>query len=121
MPTYCLIDDKGRTAEAVMSHKELVVRTDPITGRIDWRGKEWDRDYGAEMGSKKSGEVWRDHWSEGAAVHPEQIPEAVAYDREHGVSVDYDREGRPHFSSALQQRDYLRAHGIHNRDGGYTS
>lgn len=58
--------------------------------------------------------------SEALAVHPDQIAEAREHDKEHGCSVPYDKWGRPVFHSRKKRRDYLKAHGFHDKDGGYS-
>lgn len=57
--------------------------------------------------------------SEGAAVHPSVIPKAVEYDKKMGVPTEYTKSGRPIFRDRGHRRAYLRAHRMHDRDGGY--
>lgn len=52
-------------------------------------------------------------------VHPEQRQEAIDDARAKGVPTDFDLAGRPQFSGRRHQRDYNRAYGFFNRDGGY--
>ena len=54
--------------------------------------------------------------SEGAAVHPDDRHEAMAHARKHGFAIDFDREGRPHFTSHTQQKKYLKVLGFYNKD-----
>ena len=54
--------------------------------------------------------------SEGAAVHPKDRDEAMSHARRHGFAIDFDREGRPHFTSHTQQKAYLKKIGMHNND-----
>ena len=56
--------------------------------------------------------------SEAAGVHPEQINEAKAYDRSHGLSVEYTPDGRPVFTNRSERRRYLAAHHMHDLQGG---
>lgn len=57
--------------------------------------------------------------SEGLAVHPDQIPEAMARDKRHGVPTRYTRDGRPIFTDRGHRRDYLKLEASHDRNGGY--
>ena len=54
--------------------------------------------------------------SEGAAVHPDDRHEAMGHARKHGFAIDFDREGRPHFTSYTQQKKYLKVLGMYNKD-----
>lgn len=58
--------------------------------------------------------------SEGMAVDPEQIPEAMARDARHGVKVDYNEIGAPVFTSRAQRAKYLKMKGCFDKDGGYS-
>jgi hypothetical protein len=55
--------------------------------------------------------------SESLAVHPDQIPEAMEYNRARGVSVEFDKEGRPQFDNSAHFRRYLKVRGM--RHYGY--
>jgi hypothetical protein len=57
--------------------------------------------------------------SEAAAVHPDQVPEAMARDKKHGVPTEYDRAGRPIFTDRGHRKKYLRSYGYHDKRGGY--
>lgn len=57
--------------------------------------------------------------SEGAAVHPDQIPEAVEDAKRCGVPTEFDSIGCPIFTSRKHRRDYLKVYGFHDRNGGY--
>ena len=54
--------------------------------------------------------------SEGAAVHPKDAQEARDHARQHGFAIDFDHEGRPHFTSHTQQKAYLKRIGMYNKD-----
>ena len=73
-------------------------------------------------GSKGLGRIRRSYeshqviGSEGAAVHPDDRDAAMQHARKHGFALDFDREGRPHFTSHTQQKKYLKKSGLHNKD-----
>jgi len=54
--------------------------------------------------------------SDGAAVHPKDRDEAMEHARKHGFAIDFDRQGRPHFTSHTQQKAYLKKIGMYNKD-----
>jgi len=53
-------------------------------------------------------------------VHPSQREEAMADAAAKGVPTPFDLAGYPEFGSRRHQRDYNRAYGYVNRDGGYS-
>lgn len=57
--------------------------------------------------------------SDALAVHPKQIEEARARDKRHGVSVDYDRHGRPLFTCAAQRRKYMQMRKVRQLNSYY--
>jgi hypothetical protein len=63
---------------------------------------------------------WKPLHSDALAVHPDQIPEAVALAKRRGVPTDFDGEGRPIFTSRHHRRQYSVAHGFYDRDAGYS-
>lgn len=57
--------------------------------------------------------------SDGLAVHPEQVPEAMERDRRHGINTQYDAEGRPVLTDRGMRRRLLKSLNMHDGDGGY--
>jgi len=57
--------------------------------------------------------------SNAASVHPDQVGEAVALDNERGVPTEYTRRGQPIFRDRGHRRDWCRAHGLRDNDGGF--
>ena len=57
--------------------------------------------------------------SRAAAVHPDEIPEAVERDRKAGVPTEYDARGNVIFRDRGHRKRYLRAHGMRDNDAGY--
>lgn len=52
-------------------------------------------------------------------VHPDDIPAAAARDRQLGVPTGYTPDGRAVFESRGHRARFLKAHGYHDRKGGY--
>jgi hypothetical protein len=58
--------------------------------------------------------------SEAMGIHPSQIPEALEYDRRHGLKgVEYLPDGRVKISGRAARKAYAEAHGFYDRNGGY--
>jgi hypothetical protein len=72
--------------------------------------------------SKGAGQIRRSYGpgsvivSEGAAVHPKDAQDARDHARKRGFAIDFDHEGRPHFTSHTQQKAYLKTIGMYNKD-----
>ena len=62
---------------------------------------------------------WPIH-SDAAGCHPDQIPEHIAFDEKHGVKTEYDSTGRPILTDRVHRKKYLKIHGLHDNDGGYS-
>ncbi len=106
MPEHCFVHggvivrrryDKGECPETVSVMGHNYVRCDePATRAIKGKGK------------------WPIR-SEAVAVHPDQIKEAVAFSKRHGVPTEYDKLGRPEFRSPGHQRRHGKAWGHRNK------
>lgn len=57
--------------------------------------------------------------SDVAGVHRSQVEEVAEYDRKNGVPTDYTPDGAVIFRDRGHRRDYMKLHGIHDRQGGY--
>lgn len=57
--------------------------------------------------------------SDALAVHPLQIPEAIARDKKHGLNVEYLPDGRPVLTSQEQKRKMIRSLGFHENNAYY--
>ena len=53
------------------------------------------------------------------AVHPSQVAEAEADAKAKGVPTSFLGDGRPVFTSRGHRREYLKAYGVHDNQGGY--
>lgn len=58
-------------------------------------------------------------YCESVGVMPDQIPEARRADTVNGVPCDFTPDGRRIFNDRAHMRDWMKANGYHNRDGGY--
>lgn len=59
------------------------------------------------------------HPSDALSVHPRQVAEAVADAKAKGVPTEFLPDGRPLMRSRAHQKEYIKAYGFHNNDGGY--
>lgn len=62
---------------------------------------------------------WKPIASDGAGVHPDQIPEAEAHAKAMGVPTEFLPNGCPVFTSRSHRKAYLHAHHFHDNQGGY--
>lgn len=62
---------------------------------------------------------WPMKGSDALSVIPQRIAKASAADKKNGVPTEYTSEGQPIFRDRAHRREYLRAYGFHDRDGGY--
>lgn len=58
--------------------------------------------------------------SDALAVHPDQIPEAIADAKKKDVPTEFTPDGRPIFRTSYQRRRYLRAYGYKDRNCFYN-
>ena len=58
-------------------------------------------------------------YSDAAGVHPDQIPEAMAYCESVGVPTSYTKDGRAILVSRSHRAKHLKAVGLYDRDAGY--
>lgn len=54
--------------------------------------------------------------SDALAVHPRQIPEAMARDKLHGLNIEYLPDGRPKITSQAQKRALIKSLGLHENN-----
>lgn len=55
-----------------------------------------------------------------AGVHPSQVPAMMERDKKHGIPTQYTKDGCPLFTSAQHRKRYCEAHGLYDRNGGYS-
>ena len=74
------------------------------------------RDYAREAGATITD--WTDPiLSDGAGVHPDQVGEARAEAKKHGIPVEYTSDGRAIFTSHTQRKKALKKLGLVDLDG----
>lgn len=80
------------------------------------------RDYAAEQGSQRSGDIWTDFVSTSRGVSLRQLDAAKKLDAELGVPTDYVVRGPvalPHFTSKAHDIAWLKAHKWCKHDASY--
>lgn len=119
MPIYAYLCD-GCGAR----HERQRSMSSPRLGRSTCRncGAMARRDYWVEQGHMDNTCREPDKYihSQGMAVHPSQIPEAIAFNKSMGVQfTDYDPTGAPILTSQKHERDYGKAWGAGKLNAGY--
>jgi len=114
MPQYCFKCDCGKRKEInrPMSDSSIPLACDC--------GKRMSRDLRAEHGRVRNIPGTYPFDSYALGVDPENIPEMVAFDKAHNVQTHYNEDGEPRLTSRKHRREYCRAHGFHDRNGGYS-
>lgn len=111
MPFYCYTNDAGRTIERSFAFGQA-------PRRITWERDVFHRDVAAEHRDQRSGGADWPILSDGAGVHPDQIPEAEAYNKQVGLGTKYcPGTGRAEFDSPGHRRKHLKKWGLHDNDG----
>lgn len=113
MPSYVFKCQCGKRKEVVRSMKDVSI---PVFCSCR---KKMKRDYAAEHGHVIDTPGNWPMESIAAGVSPDQVPEFVQFDKQKGVPTQYSRDGNPIFRDRKHRRDYLRAHGIFDRNAGY--
>lgn len=57
--------------------------------------------------------------SDALAVHPDQIPEALADAQRRDVKIAFEGDGTAVWKSRRDRKNYCEAYGYHDKDGGY--
>lgn len=118
MPRYCFRRPSGELIEKTMTVAEMTALgstfLDGETGEV------LTRDIVAEHQDVAHAPGNWPMTSESAAVHPDQIGEAIAVDKRKGVPTEYTSDGSPIFTSRDHRRRYCEAHGFYDKSGGYS-
>lgn len=112
MPTYCYTSDDGVTVDRFFSmddHPDLVVE-DGIT---------YTRDLHAEQCPRRAIAEWP-ICSDAAGVNPSQRMQAQAHSVRIGVPTEFNKAGQAVFRSPQHRRDYCKAIGLRDLNGGYS-
>jgi hypothetical protein len=76
----------------------------------------------ALSGTGRSGaslQSWQPILSDALAVHPDQVAEATLDAKRKGVPTEFMPDGRPILRTRQHRKEYLRAYGFHDNQGGY--
>lgn len=115
---YFFVDPKGKTVSIVMEAGELERRLSG--GSITHNGQKMRLKEGANPTIRpRHGIAEWPMRSVGAGCHPKQISKMEADSRKKGVPTRFASNGDAIFESRSHRRNYLRAYGMHDRDGGY--
>lgn len=122
MATYCfrtVAEDKPVELVLPMGGHQKLARADGTYELPD--GVRAYRDFEAELGGKRSGEGGWPMWSDAMGVDPSQIPEmSKALKQATGRTPEFNPvTGELKCESRGQRRAYMRAMGLHDRQGGY--
>lgn len=63
--------------------------------------------------------TWQDFTSIGLSVHPDQVAEATARNKKHGIRVTYDEDGTARIPDRNQRAKIMKLEGMHDQEGGY--
>jgi hypothetical protein len=98
---------------ARLEHREKLLRN-PLTGKMEWVKVS---DLVPQPGTNGIAK-WPIH-SDAMGINPSQVAEAQAVLAAHGVSTEYDNQGRPVLTDARHRRRHAEALGFFDRNGGY--
>lgn len=115
MAVFCYTTEDGETVERFFPAFKKV----PGSVTLD-DGREAVRDIAATH--RDSRHKPNANWpmcSDAAGVAPEQVGEAMAHADSIGIPTRFLSDGRAVFESRKHRKDYCRAIGLHDRNGGY--
>ena len=118
---YCFVcDECGWEMEKVLSSPKILSHPVLNRPRCPQCRARMRRDLVAEhKGFKTTAGNWPME-SDAAGLNPDQIPEAMAADRDLGVPTNYNPEtGAAIFTSREHTAKYCKAHGLYDRNAGY--
>jgi hypothetical protein len=112
MPYYCFTDDQDNTISRFY-------RMGKAPKQVKLGGVVFKRNIRAEhAGTKHTPGNWPLK-SDAAGVHPNQIKEAHAHSVKIGIPTQFTPDGRAIFTGRKHRKDYCRAIGLHDRNGGF--
>lgn len=119
MPYYCYTNkETGETIRKFMSISEMLkYAADGLSIEGVW----YERNISAEHSkqAKAAGSAWPIK-SDAAGVHPSQVDSFQEHSARMGVPTEFDKStGQAIFRSRGHRANYLKAMGMHDRNGGY--
>lgn len=120
MPNYIYKNSStNQTTQLTMTISEMESKQEGDNIVLD--GETWVRDYASEMsGTSLGGCASWPLKSDAAGVHPSQAKEAMQNASNLGVPTQFDSQtGQAVFESRSHRKAYLKAMGMHDRNGGY--
>lgn len=120
MPYYCFTNrETGETIRKFMSISEMLKYA---SEGMSIEGVWYERDISAEH-SRQARKGASSGWpmkSDGAGVHPGDAAKAEKASAKIGVPTEYDRKtGQAIFRDRNHRRNFLKANGMHDKNGGY--
>ena len=118
MPTYCYKNrNTGEVVEKTMTVAEMCQFEENGGMIID--GVQYERDIASEHGGHKKISGWPLK-SDAAGVHPKDAVKAMKGADKMGVPTDFDKNtGQAVFTDRSHRKAYMKAMGLHDRNGGY--
>ena len=119
MPTYIYKNTKtNQITSLFMSISEMEEKQQGDVIVLD--GEEYTRDYQSEMSGMQGSCASWPMKSDAAGCHPSQAKEFYDNASSRGVPTDFCSEtGQAIFTSRQHRAKYLKAMGMHDRNGGY--
>ena len=112
MPRYCFTDRQGNT----ICRFYLMTK---VPKQFTLAGTVFKRNICAEHANTKHTPGNWPMKSDAAGVHPDQIKEAHQHSIKIGIPTEFTPDGRAVFTGRKHRKDYCRAIGLHDRNGGY--
>jgi hypothetical protein len=112
MPYYCFTDSEDNTISRfyAMGKAPKQIRLGGVVFRRNIRAE--------HAGVRHTPGNWPMK-SDAAGVHPDQIKEAYEHSVKIGIPTQFVPDGRAVFTGKQHRKDYCRAIGLHDRNGGY--
>lgn len=123
-PRLCLKEDGITKVTLNLSYLEWEDRIWSDGGSLNWRIKLDDGTDGYFLETIQpkfvhSAGTWP-MASYAAGVSPGEVPAMREIDRQAGVPTEYTSDGDPILTSKKHRRDYMAAHGLYDRNAGYS-
>jgi hypothetical protein len=113
MPTFCFTNEELGVTLDVFFHFGKEPKS------ITREGKKFKRDLAAEWRGQPSQAGEWPILSDAVGVHPDQVKEAEAHARKHGVPTDFTPDGRAVLRDKAHRKAYCELIEHYDRNGGY--